>query len=380
MLPGQLAPETIAQDLPRAASGAPASFCPWSVEWFDGPLKKEIPMLRMTRLPALTVTAAAVGAMMLTTLPAEAAADPSFETRRVEFLSGNDRVVGTMYVPSGARGPSAAVLVEGPQTNHRDMVPATYAAKLAQAGFVALTFDHRSFGESGGAVRDLEHPAMKVEDIRNALSFLMSQPQVKSDAVALLGVCSGAGYAASVAAATPSVKSLVTIAGFYHDPAVFRAWLGPNYDARVELGRQARIKYEMTGVVDYMKNVSSSTAEELAMPGQEAYDYYGTGRNTGAHWVNRSATMFFEPFLQFNSIDSGARIQAATMVIHSDAALVPDGARRFHASLPGTKQLHWMKTAQHIDFYDVKPVVDEAAAMAVSWFDRTLRAGTSPAK
>jgi fermentation-respiration switch protein FrsA (DUF1100 family) len=116
------------------------------------------------------------------------------------------------------------------------------------------------------------------------------------------------------------------------------------------------------------------------MPGQEAYDYYGTGRNTGARWVNRSATMFFEPFLQFNSIDSGARIQAATMVIHSDAALVPDGARRFHASLPGTKQLHWMKTAQHIDFYDVKPVVDEAAAMAVSWFDRTLRAGTSPAK
>jgi hypothetical protein len=35
------------------------------------------------------------------------------------------------------------------------------------------------------------------------------------------------------------------------------------------------------------------------MPGQEAYDYYGTSRGTRPGWVNRSAVMFFEPFLQF---------------------------------------------------------------------------------
>lgn len=97
-----------------------------------------------------------------------------FTTSRVEFLSGEDKVVGTLYVPAGSKTPNAAVLVEGPQTNHRDMVPATYAAKLADAGFVALTFDHRTFGESGGKVRDFENPGMKVEDIRNAITFLKS--------------------------------------------------------------------------------------------------------------------------------------------------------------------------------------------------------------
>jgi hypothetical protein len=82
--------------------------------------------------------------------------------------------------------------------------------------------------------------------------------------------------------------------------------------------------------------------------------------------------MFFEPFLQFNSIDSGSRIQAATLVIHSDAALVPEGARRFYASLPGEKRLHWMNTRQHISFYDEQPVVGEAADQAAAWFQAQL--------
>jgi dienelactone hydrolase len=325
-----------------------------------------------TRSSPMIRTATRFTAALAGMLLSGSALAADFSTKRVEFLSGDDRVVGTLYVPAGAEAPTAAVVVEGPQTNHRDMVPGTYATKLAAAGFVALTFDHRSFGESGGAVRDFENPAMKVEDIRNAVSFLKSRPEVRADAIGLLGVCSGAGYSAAAAAALPELKALVTIAGFYHDPAVFRSWLGANYDARVALGRAARIKYEATGEVDYMKNVSTAAGEELAMPGQEAYDYYGTARNTGARWANRSATMFFEPFLQFNSIDSGARIEAATMVIHSDTALVPEGAKRFYGSLPGEKKLHWMNTKQHISFYDEQPVVDEAAARATEWFEAKL--------
>jgi fermentation-respiration switch protein FrsA (DUF1100 family) len=86
------------------------------------------------------------------------------------------------------------------------MVPATYAAKLASAGFVALTFDHRTFGESGGRVRDFENPAMKVEDIRNAITFLKARPEVKPDAIGMLGVCSGAGYSAKAAASLPNSR------------------------------------------------------------------------------------------------------------------------------------------------------------------------------
>lgn len=293
--------------------------------------------------------------------------------RKVQFLSGDTKVVGNLYLPAAnVKGPYPAVVVVGPQSSVKEQVPAVYARSLAQKGFVALTFDHRTFGESGGEPRAFENPAMKVEDIRSAVTFMHALPEVKNDAVGLLGVCSGGGYAARAAASNPSIKSLVTVAGFYHDPQVMRQWLGKNYEARLQMGIAARHKYETTGQVDYMTNVDPKNLN-VAMPGEEAYEYYGTTRGTRPGWVNRSAVMFFEPFLQFNAIDAGREIKAPTLVIHSDKALVPDGARRFFASIPTTKKnLHWMKTANHIAFYDQPEVVQEAAGEAAKWFKQTL--------
>ncbi len=282
-------------------------------------------------------------------------------------------MVGNLYLPAtSVKGQKPAVVVVGPQSSVKEQVPAVYAQQLAEQGFVALTFDHRTFGESGGEPRQFENPNLKVEDIQKAVTFVRSLPEVQADAIGLLGVCSGGGYTARAAALDPSIKSLVTVAGFYHDPQVMREWLGENYQARLEMGKAARIKYETTGQVDYLTNVEQNNLN-VAMPGQEAYDYYGTSRGSRPGWVNRSAVMFFEPFLQFNAIDSGKEIEAPTLVIHSDTALVPDGARRFFASLPATqKNLHWMTTQNHIAFYDQPEVVEEAAGQATQWFKQTL--------
>jgi hypothetical protein len=71
--------------------------------------------------------------------------------------------------------------------------------------------------------------------------------------------------------------------------------------------------------------------------------------------------MFFETFLAFNSISSGPEIGAATMVVHSDAALVPDSAQRFLASTPGDKELVWTTSENHVAFYDEDRLVTLAA-------------------
>ena len=293
--------------------------------------------------------------------------------RKVEFQSQGTKVVGNLYLPTNKTVKAQpAVVVVGPQSSVKEQVSAVYARKLAEQGFVALTFDHRTFGESGGAPRQFENPEMKVQDIHNAVTFLRALPSVKHDAVGLLGVCSGGGYSAKAAAMDKSINALVTVAGFYHDPQVMRQWLGQNYEARLEMGKQARINYEKTGKVDYMTNVDPKN-QNVAMAGQEAYDYYGTNRGSRTGWVNRSAVMFFEPFLQFNAIDAGRDIKAPTLVIHSDKALVPEGARRFFNSIPSNqKNLHWMNTTNHIAFYDQPEVVEEAATMATAWLKQTL--------
>jgi hypothetical protein len=146
---------------------------------------------------------------------------------------------------------------------------------------------------------------------------------------------------------------------------------GDNYDARLELGRAARETFERTGEVEFITNVDPTSAE-VAMPGREAYDWYGTARGAKPNWQNRSATMFFETFLAFDSISSGPEIGAATMVVHSDAALVPDSAKRFLASTAGDKELVWTSSENHVAFYDEDRLVNLASDNAARWFGQKL--------
>src|SRR5262249_60793788 len=85
--------------------------------------------------------------------------------------------------------PLALASLPGPLTGVKERASGPYAAALAGGGFVALAFDHRTSGESGGVPRQFENPYAKVEDIKAALTALRAEPGVgalPAAAVALL--------------------------------------------------------------------------------------------------------------------------------------------------------------------------------------------------
>jgi hypothetical protein len=82
--------------------------------------------------------------------------------------------------------------------------------------------------------------------------------------------------------------------------------------------------------------------------------------------------LLFETFLAFNSTSSGPDISAATMVVHSAAALVPDSAKRFLASTSGEKELVWTTSENHVAFHDEDRLAPLAADNAARWFDQKL--------
>src|SRR4051794_35221951 len=99
--------------------------------------------------------------------------------RSVAFYSGGARLMADLYVPeglaSGERRPGV-VLCCG-YTGVKNLYLDDMARRFASAGFVALTFDFKGWGESEGPRLRLA-PYGRVEDAQAALTYLSIQPEV----------------------------------------------------------------------------------------------------------------------------------------------------------------------------------------------------------
>jgi uncharacterized protein len=137
------------------------------------------------------------------------------DQRTVNFFSEGTRMEGDLFLPSdlkpGERRP-AVVLCHG-FTGVRSMILGDYAKVFAAAGFAALTFDYRGYGGSEGPRRRLI-PLEQIDDIRNAISFVETLPEVDPERIGLWGTSYGGANAPYAAAVDTRVKAVVGQVGF----------------------------------------------------------------------------------------------------------------------------------------------------------------------
>ena len=294
----------------------------------------------------------------------------------VTFLSDGLKLAGHLRVPANATEPLPALVFTGPLTGVKEQVAGAYADALSEAGYVTLAFDHRGFGASEGTPRQHEDPAGKLDDLRDALSWLAGHPGVDAERIGCVGVCLGGGYALRFAAFDPRVKALVTVAGGYNDPHAMRAGMGPENYRNLLAGQMAVVaRQQATGEVEYMAAVSDDDTPAL-MAGAEPFAYYGTERSARPGWVNR-ITQASVYSLVTTDLAVGADFISPTpwLMVHgrSDDFCTPAGAEATFARAGDPKQALWLGTTNHIDLYDVPEYVDPAVEAATAWLDRWLR-------
>jgi dienelactone hydrolase len=304
--------------------------------------------------------------MSVTTNPAKASVE------RVVFDGEGESLIGDLYRP-GASGDRAApaVVVTGSWCTVKEQMAGRYARGLAERGYVALAFDFRGYGESGGQPRDLESPDGKIRDIQDAVTYLRTAAGIDPGRIGALGICAGAGYTAGSAASDDRVRSLALAAPWLHDRALVETLYGGNEGVRerIAAGEEALLRYERTGEVDYVPAVST-TDQRAAMYGP--FDYYlDQSRGAIPAWRNRFAVMAWPQWLRFNPIGLAPRVTVPTVMVHSEDGAIPDGARRFHADLGAQGQLHWI-TGTQFDFYDDEPTVETALGVVDTHFRETL--------
>ena len=285
----------------------------------------------------------------------------------VSFTSEGISLAGTLHLPvRDAVLPVPGVAVTGPFTGVRDQVAGTYARGLARAGFAALAFDHRGFGDSGGR-RWHEDSQGKVADLRAAVSFLQSRPEIDDDRIGVLGVCLGGGYAVRAASQDPRVRAVAGVAGGYNSPAWFAAQLGP------VAYREALASF-LAGYDEYMPAVAPGGGE-AAMAGDEPYAYYGTERSRSASWANKVTRGSLHSLMTFDALGAAPLLaRTPLLVVHgrADAFCSPDLAAALHEQAPGNREIVWLDSSLHIDLYDTEPYLSQATAAVTDFFARTL--------
>jgi fermentation-respiration switch protein FrsA (DUF1100 family) len=291
----------------------------------------------------------------------------------VSFIAEDAALTGNLYLPAKARDGAEllGIVVTGTWTSVKEQMANRYAQRLAERGLAALSFDFTGFGLSGGEPREVESPSLKARDIRSAVSCLHQHAAIDGSRIGALAICASAGYAASAAIHDRRLRALAMVAPWLHDAKLLREVYGGEDGVRdrQQAGEAARERYARTGVVDYVP-VADPDDQRAAMPMKiDFYDNPARGAVLG--WPNRFAVMAWTEWLAFDAVALAPAVPAPTLIVHSEEAAIPDGARRFYEALTCPREIVWTEGTQ-FDFYDQEPQVGFAVEQAIAHFERHL--------
>ena len=310
------------------------------------------------------------------------ASDP----KRVSFRNGSIAVAGDLRLPDGFREDEsyAALVLVTPGSSVKEQIGAVYGGKLAEKGFVTLTFDPSYQGESGGEPRDLEDPAARVEDVRCAIDFLMTLPYVDEERVGLLGICAGGGYAVSAALTEHRIKALATVVPVNIGRAFRQADPGPNATERTlhTVGQQRTA--EARGGAQRRDPWLPDSPGQATAAGVtdrdvlDAVDYYRTPRGYNRNSTNRRHVRSDALLLGFDAFHLVGELLTQPVQVIVGGRLgttfsFADGRTLFERA-SHRKEFVVIDGAGHYDLYDQAAYVDQAVERLQPFFAEYLDA------
>jgi len=191
--------------------------------------------------------------------------------KELSFFSAGLKLAATLYVPetkSAAKLPTV-ILCHGLRCNRKIVLPG-FAKAFAAAGYAALAFDYRGFGESEGKKWRLI-ARERVEDIVAATTFAGLQPEIDPSRIALFGISYGASNAISAAAIDPRPRAVVAQGGFGDGDRWLRVgrplWEYWQFRKRIEDDRARRVTTGESEYIDAFDIIRPTPAEEAYRTG-----------------------------------------------------------------------------------------------------------------
>lgn len=258
-----------------------------------------------------------------------------------------------------------------------------YGKALAEAGFITLAFDASNQGKSGGEVRFLEDPAIRVEDFRCAADFLTTLSYVDEEKIGVLGVCGGGGYAANAAMTERRFKAVATVVGANYGRLLREGDFSTDAAIKTLEGIAKQRTAQARGAEPAITVYRPNSQEERKAGGLndidliEAVDYYQTPRGQHPNSPNHLRVDSLDKAFAFDAFHLAELLltQPLHIVVGDKVGAFGsyrDGFELFGKAASKQKSIQIVQGASHYDLYDVPEYTAQALAEIIPFFKNIL--------
>ena len=305
----------------------------------------------------------------------------------ITFKSMGYKLAAHLYTPEGfdPKGSYPAVVISPPFNQVKEQTGAVYGKSLAARGYVAIAFDHIGYGDSEGEVRNNENSFIKIESIRDAISYIRTLPFVDREDVHGLGVCASGGYMALVATTDKRLKSIASVSGMLgNQMSYFGAMDRETVTALIKAQNAGRQKAYETGEVDYVDALGFEAEGQAMKNGvtpSEGYDYYMTkraGAQTYPNYSHLAPSFMLEAPMLADAMSYAPYLYTPFIGIVGEKAMDPANGplctgpltKLFYDKASEPKEFVEIKGASHVSLYDIPKDVDRAIAAMDAFFKK----------
>lgn len=299
--------------------------------------------------------------------------------RKVFFKNNQIQMAGVLFLPDNFDESKKypAIVISSPAGAVKEQSPALYGKKIAQKGFIAITFDTSHQGESGGEPRYLENPTERVEDIRCAVDYLTTLSYVDIERIGAMGVCSGGGYSVNAAMTERRIKAVAGVS--LTDPG---SWIREGLDGNTSVEEQIKLlelvakqrTAEANGAEPvYGPYVPDEVTEDMPNTLKEANHYYRTPRCQHPNSKNRVLMTSLDKLIAFSTFNlTDTLLTQPLLLIAGSKADTFRFSEMLYNKVNCQKELVIIDGATHVDLYDIIEYVDQAIDKISEFFTKNI--------
>ena len=290
--------------------------------------------------------------------------------RAVEFYSEGLKLCGDVYTPADL-GPGerrAAVLLCHGYTGVKDLYLPDNARVLAEAGYVAMAFDYKGWGDSEGP-RGRLAPYSRVLDAQAAMTFLSLQPEVDQDRIGLYGTSYGGATVTWVGAVDQRAKCMVSVVGIGNGAR----WMSRvrRVDEWFDLLERSKTDREKRATTGKSQLVERS---DILLPDRQSAELAEAARRNNPAAVSTVPLEYVDDTLGFNPEWIADRISPRPILFittDDDRLVPPEESEQLYAHAKEPKKLVVLKGYGHYEVYQ-EPAFGEVMAATLDWYGRHL--------